>query len=1054
MHGSNQLRHYSDVRFARDRFKKRLYDPHVTRNDPLEGYAVERLNLDDGFGSERRHVTVLFADIYDSTRLVKGVDPEDAVAILSPTVDLMVDAVRRHEGTVVKMMGDGIMAIFGAPVALEKHAVRACFAAIAIQSEIEARRKSVQRPQMTDIHVHIGVASGEVVAGFLGENSIAGYDAIGFTIHLASYLQDVAPSGAIYLNESTYALVRHQLDCEPLGPTKIKGSADPVPIYRLTIKSYDARTRQGVDRKASHSALIGRDEELALLKRQAELLFKDEGGAIVGIIGEAGIGKSHLLAAFRASAVRRGVTWLEGAALSYGQSLSYWPFLEILHNFSGITEDDTAAVQWRKLNQQLSELFDSNTSEVLPYIATLLGVTVSKEYQDRVKYLDSEAMRHQIFRSMRLLFEKQTQQAPIILVFEDAFWMDLSSVALLLHLMPLIESSPILICLVTRSDSEGAELWPAARQYVNRYSEIRLAPLSRTASSQLIDGLLMADDLPPGIRKAVMSAAEGNPLFLEEVVRTLVDTEVIVRDAGDGRWQVAGSGDIRLQIPELIHSVIMARVDRLKGSARRTLKTASVIGRAFHVRILASVLDPEVELSGNLAILRRADLIFDRRLDPEPECMFKHVLVQEATYDSILVKSRRELHAKVAAALEKIFADRLDEMAGLVAYHYARAEIWDRAHEFLLKAGDQAEKVAADAEALQHFRGAMQAFERAYGRKETPLEQAVIQRRIGEALYRRGQNDEAARQFRIALELLGDRDPQSKIGVRLEILRQLLIQCWHRLWPRRVLDSRIGTASLADEERVRIFVMQWWLNFFEHPERTILYSLKTVNVSERHGIPSGIVHSSATLGFVCDAAGVPSIGLHYHARAERLAAMTNNPLLIGHAALGFGWYASYVGDWKAAADYFSRGAMLFRQAGDLRHWGSVTWGTILLFYYQGKLTSAIRHTRELLRSSQEADDAVNLRWGRLAEGMTLLRADRLAEAVASLEIAIQEGLAAGDWQIWIRGTAELAQVRLQQGREDEAMSLLASASAMARKRNLIGHHVTAMHNTWAELCCQ
>ena len=577
-----------------------------------------------------------------------------------------------------------------------------------------------------------------------------------------------------------------------------------------------------------------------------------------------------------------------------------------------------------------------------------------------------------------------------------------------------------------------------------------MAPLSGTASNQLVDSLLKASDLPPSIRKAVLSAGEGNPLFLEEVIRTLVDTEVIVRSAIDGKWQIAGSDDIRLKIPESIHSVIMARVDRLEGSARRTLKTASVIGRAFYVRVLAQILGSEVDLSAHLTILRRADLVFDRRLDPEPECMFKHVLVQEATYDSILVKQRRELHARVAAALEEIFIDRLDDMAGLVAYHYARAEIWEKAHAFLLRAGDQAERIAADAEALQHFQGAMQAFERAYGRKEGPLEQAVIQRKIGEALYRKGLNDDATRQFRVALKLLGDHDPQSNLGVRIEIMRQLLIQLWHRLLPNQMMDSRNGTASIADEERVRIYMMQWWQNYFEHPLRTVLYSLKTINVSEQHGIQAGIVHSSATLGFVCDALGAPSIGRHYHVRSERLAAITGNPLLIGHAAIGFGWYASYVGDWSAAESYFAHAAMLFWQAGDLRHWGSVTWGRILLLYYQGKLARAIKLNRDFMRSSEDSGDVVNMRWSRLAEGMLLVRLGNLTKAELPIGTAIQEGVKASDWQIWTRATAELAMVRLQQSREDEAMSILTNGSATVKERGLVGHQVTTMRNVHAE----
>jgi class 3 adenylate cyclase/tetratricopeptide (TPR) repeat protein len=998
--------------------------------------------------TERRHVTVLFADISESTHLIENLDPEDAVSVLSPALELMAAAVRRYGGTVIKTLGDGIMAVFGAPVALEKHAVLACRAAIAMQADAETRI-ALSSPTQGGVRVHIGLATGEVIVGFLEEQSDSQYDAAGFAVHLASCMAALAPSGSIYLSESTHALVREQFSCEALGSRRIRDRADAVPVYRLNRKGQDGMVRNVVEHSRSRS-LVGRGAELGVLTTRMQLLLKRQGG-IVSIIGEAGIGKSRLVAQLRAIAATRGVQWLEGAGVSFGRNLSYWPFLEILRTHIEVAEDDPQPEQLRKLQAHLERLFGDETSEILPYMATLLGINVGDDLKPRVQYLDGDAMRRQVFRSMRLVVARLANQRPVVLVFEDAFWMDSSSVALLLHLLPLVQECPLLVCLVTRGEADGVEapvMAHAASEYGTRYDEVRLSPLSDVDGSMLIEKLLQSSKLPQEMRRAVLSVAGGNPLFLEQVVQTLVDTAVIVRD-GAG-WRVARSNDFRLGVPESIHSVIMARVDRLKESARQTLKTASVLGRAFFVRVLVHVLESDGGVQGDLAILQRADLIFDRLNAIEPEYMFRHVLVQEATYESILLKKRRELHAKVGKALEDVFADRLDEMAGLLAYHYARAELWERAHEYLIKAGNQSDKLAADTEALQHFRNAIRAFERAFGAREDPLDQAIIQRKIGEALYRRGQNEEAARQFRLALGLLGDRDPRSELGVKMEILQQISIQLLHRLLPARLWERRIGTATIADEERVRIYIMQWWLYFFENPLRTLLYSLKTINESEKRGVLSGTIHSSATLGFICDVIGASVVGLHYHRRAYRLAMDTNNPSLIGHAVLGLGWYSAYVGKWDAATGYFARGEVLFREVGDLRQWGSVIWGTVLLLLYQGKLTDALERARELRRSSEMSSDAVNLRWSRLAEGMALLRLDRLAEAGVALETARHDGQLASDWQIWVRATAELAHVRLHQARIDEAMLLASDAMSTVRKQSLKGHHVTTVYNAMAE----
>ncbi len=1006
------------------------------------------MSFDPKLSNERKRVTVLFADISESTRVIERLDPEEAASLLTPPVAIMTEVVERYEGTVVKAMGDGIMAIFGAPLALEHHAHRACHAALEMQRLVQSSTGGGDGRPRSDVRIHVGLATGEVVAGFLGGDLHSRYDAAGFTIHLASRLQSLAPAGAIYLNHATYKEVRDLFDCEDLGQKKIRGTAETVEVYRLRGARRESHARQAFEPRDRSSPFVGRTSELRALSAAADALLSGHGAA-VSVIGEAGLGKSRLIDEFRRRVAGLPVLWLEGASQSYGGMLSYLPFLQILRQLAGIAEEDDEATGWTRLERRVSGLFASEADDVLPYLATFLGIRVAGELEERVRYLDGEAIRRQVFRTMRLLFDRVATETPTIVVFEDAFWMDLSSAALLTHLLPLIETTPLLICIATRGAEDGADAairTAALRDHADRYSEIVLKPLAADDTNRLIDQLIRVPDLPYSIRRTLLATSEGNPLFIEESVRALIDAKIFAADKAGGDWRMPTAGAPHLEIPGSIQSVIMARVDRLEEKAKETLKTASVIGRQFFVRVLALMIGSEVTTRDGLAALRRADLVLDRRQDPEPECIFKHALVQEATYDSVLVKRRRELHALAGTALEQIFSGRLEEMYGLLAYHFARAELWERAQHYLLRAGEQADRLAADEEALSHFQLASDAYLRAFGHEAEPIWQATIARKIGEAFYRKGDAPEAQERFRQALKLLGASDPRSATGLHLEILGQIAVQVAHRLVPMRIFDGRIGKASPAEEERIRIYIMQWWLHFFESPQRTFLYSLKTLNESERSGSLIGIVHSCSTLGFVCDVLGMPRLALAYHRRANARSADSENPVVVGHAVLGMGWHHAYTGQWEAAIDNFRLSAEVSRRAGDLRQWGSAVWGMTLLLCDQGRFAIAWENAHELFEISEASGDQVNLRWSRVAEAMVLLRIGAYEQADDRLHAALRDGRSAADWQIFTKATCELARSSLLQGRTAEGRDFIRQAEAGIRARGLRGHHVAEVRN--------
>ncbi len=1003
--------------------------------------------------NERKRVTVLFADISGSTELVEKMDPEDVVSDLLPTVELMVQAVQQFGGTVVKTMGDGIMAIFGAPVALERHAERASYAALEIQRLVEAQHSSGSGDDSTDIRVHLGLTTGEVVVGFLGDEAHATYDAAGFTVHLASRLQAMAPAGAIYISHATFKWLGDRFVCDSLGPTRVRGSEEPVKVYALKGLKHEGEPHPGAPGDREGVPFIGRQQELDELLATTRKLIEGR-GSVVSIVGDPGMGKSRLISEFKRAVAEMPVTWLEGASLPYGRTLAYWPFLELLRGFAGIVENDDELEAWRKLENQIVELFGEEAADVLPYVATLLGLRVRGKLDERVRFLDGEGVRRQIFRSMRLLLARLAQQQPAIVLLEDAFWMDRSSTVLLAHLIPLIEDLPLLICLVTRGESLGSETGirsDAASLYPQRYQEIVLNPLSESDTEALVDHLMQTSNLPLRIRKAVCAASEGNPLFAEELARSLLEGDSMMSQQAGGRPSAAFAGNWQLELPGSIESVIMARVDQLEESAKELLKTASVVGRTFIVRVLAAVTGSEEVTRNGLVVLKHADLILDRRREPDPECMFKHVLVQEATYNSILVKRRRQLHARVGDTIEQLFSDRLDDLAGLVAHHYARAEQWEKAQFYLLKAGDQADRLAADEEALAHFQIASEAYLRAFGQEAEPIWQATLARKVGEAHYRKGDSEEARDKFREALGLLGSRDPRTKFGLVFQIIYQVTVQLIHRLLPITTFDRRLGSATQADEERVRLYIMQWWLNFFESPYRTLLYSLKTLNESEVSGAVDGIVHSCSTLGFICCVLGLTEVAEKYHTRAGLRARDSNNPVVFGHVALGWGWQGTYTGRWPDAVAHFRRSADASRGAGDLRQWGSASWGTILVLCHLGRFSDAWDLAQELFEISDASSDQVNLRWSHVAQGVVLLRLGAFAAAKHHLETAIAAGEAASDWQIYTKAACELARSSLMQEDLTEAAAYLKAAAGTVRKFGLRGHHVCDLKNVQAML---
>ena len=988
---------------------------------------------------ERKLVTIFFADVVASTQLSGALDPEHLREQIARFFGVAREVIERYGGTVEKFIGDAVMAVFGLPTTHEDDPERAVQAALSIRSRVRPYIDAGIVPE-----IRIGINTGDVVANPLaiekGEFLVTGE-----VVNLAARLQQQAKPGEVLVGESTYAATQWAFEYRSVPQFQVKGKQEKMAGYVCVGRRAEPLTRHGFLHGIS-SPLVGRRGQFTSMKGCVERLLAGRGG-IVSVIGEAGLGKSRLVAEARRQVTDTALRWLEGRALSFTQAISYWPFQEIIKSAAGITEKDGEVESWAKLKACVERLSPTQVAEIVPYLGTLLGLGATAEWQERVKYLDGEAMGRQIYRSSRLFFESLARERPLVLVFEDLHWIDQSSAQLLEHLLPLAQSVPLLFCGLGRPDPQtpAARLRDlATRDYADRYTEIILTPLSPVESTQLVRNLLEMDDLPARFREVILQKTEGNPFFVEEIIRALIDMGAVVHDEGTDRWQISPQVE-QINIPGTLRGVIMARVDRLDEAVKQVLKTAAVIGRTFFYRVLENVAEAGQGLDRDLAELQRLELILERRRVPELEYIFKHALTQEATYESILLRRRRELHRRVGETIEALFADHLEEFYGVLAYHYARAEDWEKAQDYLFKAGDQAGKMAADAEALAHYRQAVAGYSRVFGDRWDPLQRAVLERKMGEALFRRGEHQQATEYLQRALTYLGIPFPTLPWGVRLEIARQILQQAGHRLWPRLFLRQTPDhpQPAAAVEERFRIYEAMGWIDYFVDVKRLFLEALMMLNMSERNHYLLGIARGSTGLGLICDLIPAAWLAGRYHRRAIALAEQIQHPLTLGQAYLGLGLHELHaLGKWESALEDFRRSAAAYREAGELRQWGAVSTLIAWVLRARGDFTPSLEHSREILRVGQETADPQVWGWGLSALGRTLLHAGALEEAVAHLQKANELFKSVPD-DLWVVfTTSNLAECYVRQGKLQEAIDLLEAGLQLSTARGFRGYHVS------------
>jgi class 3 adenylate cyclase/tetratricopeptide (TPR) repeat protein len=675
---------------------KHLAEKILTSKSALEG--------------ERKQVTVLFADMKGSMELLAERDPEEARKLLDPVIEHMMEAVHRYEGTVSNLMGDGIMALFGAPLAHEDHAVRACYAALRMQESVTRYADGVRRTEGVPIQIRVGLNSGEVVVGAIGNDLKMDYTAIGQTVHLASRMEQMAAPGSIMMTADTLQLAEGYVQVKSLGPVNVKGMNEPVEVHEVTGAGL-ARSRLQAAAARGLTRFVGRDAETEQLRKALEQARSDH-GQVVGVVGEPGLGKSRLFFEFIHSHRTQGWLILESGSVSYGKATPYLPVIDLLKAYFKIQDRDDQREIREKVTGKLLTL-DKSLESTLPAFLALLDVPVDDPMWQA---LDPSQRRQQTLGAVKRLLLRESQIQPLILLFEDLHWIDSETQAMLESLVESLPTSRLLLLVNYRPEYQHG--W-GNKTY---YTQLRLDPLPPESAGEILNSVLGNDHGLQSLKRLLIERTEGNPFFLEESVRTLVETKALVGERGNYHLEKKVEST---QVPATVQAVLAARIDRLPLAEKQLLQSAAVIGKDVPFSLLQAITELSgEELRRGLTHLQAAEFLYETSLFPDLEYTFKHALTHEVAYGSLLHERQRALHARIVEAIETLHPDRLIEQVERLAHHAARGEAWGKALTYLRQAGTKADARSAIREAASYFEQALTALGNLPESRET-REQAI-----------------------------------------------------------------------------------------------------------------------------------------------------------------------------------------------------------------------------------------------------------------------------------------------------------------------------------------
>ncbi len=722
--------------------------------------------------SERKQATILYAGLSGFNDLSEKMKTGELTNLMNKFFETMESVITLYGGTINKFTGEGIMATFGVPDTIESAPSKAVSSAVELQSKISELNLDLELP--LPVNIKIGIQTGAVLLGKIGPEDKARDTLIGESVSIASRICDIAENGQILTGKETYNKTKDKFEFQILEPVPLKGRKKPLAVFEVKGRKKVPISTGAQQSRMISSEMVGREKEFKQLEKQFMQLINGR-GSIVNITGKAGIGKSRLMAEIRQKELVKKVVFLEGRAVSNGKNLSFYPITQIIKSWAGIREEDTPKDSIYKLQRGIRRVYAEAFDEIFPFIATMMGYRLDGKAKNRTKDIEGEALENLILKNLRDLLSRAASIRPIVIVIEDAHWSDISSIIFLESLSKLTGKHRILFVNVFRPGHKetGERISNFHEENLKEQSfKINIEPLSQQHSNELINNLLNHINLPIEINDLIIERAAGNPFFIEEVIRSFIDEGLI--EVKDNNFLLTDSIKYA-NIPETIDNVLLSRIDRLDEKTKDLLKTASVIGRNFYYKVLEEAAMTIEEMDSKLEYLKDIQLLNEHKQKDEVEFLFKHTLAQQATYDSIMEKTKKDLHFKIAGSIEKVFAGRIHEFYGMLAHHYSKAGQQEKSEEYLIKAGDESMKSGASSEAVNFLKKALETH--LHNNNIFPDRQKVVdlQEKLAYALYVTGQYVEAVEYFDKVIAFYYKPFPKTNIRKIIALVHNLIL---------------------------------------------------------------------------------------------------------------------------------------------------------------------------------------------------------------------------------------------------------------------------------------
>jgi len=966
----------------------------------------------------RRAVSVLFVDLTGFTPLSEKLETEKLYELLQDFIAGLVDIVYRYEGMVDKLTGDGLMALFGAPVSHENNAERALRTAIDMHLGMATMNQKWNIGLGYELSIHVGVNDGEVILGGMGgTGKLLNYTAVGDSVNLAKRLEENASPGTTLVSESVFNQTQALFDYQPMPPLAVKGKAAPVTAFRLLGPRLRPDLVRGV--KGLYSPMVGRESELQQVKSVVEALDQAKQGGFVLVSGEAGIGKSRLTREMKAAIPPNSLQVVEGQTLTYRKSIPYWLFQDLMRSFLGASPALSQAGLGALLAERTRQLLPETAGRVLPYLEYMLSLEPSDPSAgETLRHLDAEQLHKQVSQGVRELLSAAAARQPVLMILEDIHWADDSSLSLILYLLESVSRLPIVIYAVTRPVDEGmiTRLRDFGRQkLIDCFTEIQLRSLQPEQSAQLLLSLLAIPQIPESLSAEIIQRSAGLPFFMEEMLRVLIEKKIIVQ-ADSGAWQFNPAVEITgLGVPETLQNLILTRFDRLDPEYRLVLQTAAVIGYQFSLLVLKTVLAEKVrpELDHILQNLAEREFIVPEAQAGEERFLFRHTLMSDAIYGTLLQRTRKELHGKIGNAIEYLYQDRLEDQAELLANHFQFSAFQEKALRYLILAGQKAARRFATAQARQHFEQALALLGSVPHSEEQSLQ---VHEGLGEALLIVGEYQPARDHYQIGLDCIGQMPPGDASSVASYEKKAFLHRKIATTYERQG-DYDKAIAQLSDAQQVldqapepmpveqasAMNDMGWIFFRRGNPdlaEKYLLEALPLVENTTYYAVTASIYNRLGGIKFQKDQLDLTA---EYTLKSLLLREKIGDTAAVARSYNNLGLISWKTGKWAEALSYLERSFDLQTRLGDTVALIDLHTNQGLLQLDRGETQQAEHHLKEALETSQQIGH------GRL-----------IAQAYLNLTFY---SVQVGDWQAALEYSHK-SQARYRElGKEDELVEL-------------------------------